>query len=48
MTHAEEIVLHRGALKFTAFTAGSGPLVLCLHGFPDNAALRKQAIAQYP
>jgi pimeloyl-ACP methyl ester carboxylesterase len=37
MTHAEEIVLHRGALKFTAFTAGSGPLVLCLHGFPDNA-----------
>jgi len=37
MTHIEKIVLHRDSLSFTAFVAGSGPLVLCLHGFPDNA-----------
>lgn len=31
------ITLERGPLRFTALTAGEGPLVLCLHGFPDHA-----------
>lgn len=34
---SETLVLHHGALAFTAYAAGQGPLVLCLHGFPDNA-----------
>lgn len=32
----ETVELRNGPLRFTARTAGSGPLVLCLHGFPDN------------
>lgn len=32
----KHIVLENGALKFSAFEDGEGPLVLCLHGFPDN------------
>lgn len=32
----ETIRLHHGPLEFTALTAGSGPLVLLLHGFPDT------------
>lgn len=31
-----ERTLQRGALRFTALEAGDGPLVLCLHGFPDR------------
>ncbi len=31
------ISLQRGPLSFTARSLGDGPLVLCLHGFPDNA-----------
>lgn len=30
------IELRSGPLRFTARSAGTGPLVLCLHGFPDN------------
>jgi pimeloyl-ACP methyl ester carboxylesterase len=33
----ETIELQHGPLRFTALTQGSGPVVLCLHGFPDNA-----------
>lgn len=33
----EEITLTHGDLRFHALSAGEGPLVLCLHGFPDNA-----------
>jgi pimeloyl-ACP methyl ester carboxylesterase len=36
----EAITLHNGARKFSARFYGqdnSGPVVLCLHGFPDNA-----------
>lgn len=29
--------LHHGALSFSAWEQGEGPLVLCLHGFPDHA-----------
>lgn len=32
----ETIELRNGPLRFTARSAGTGPLVLCLHGFPDN------------
>jgi len=33
----QTIILQRGDLRFTAYAAGDGPLVLCMHGFPDNA-----------
>jgi pimeloyl-ACP methyl ester carboxylesterase len=36
MSHFERITLQANDLSFSALTAGSGPLVLCLHGFPDN------------
>lgn len=32
----ERIELAHGALCFSALAAGAGPLVLCLHGFPDT------------
>jgi pimeloyl-ACP methyl ester carboxylesterase len=32
-----KITLHHGPLTFTGLTRGQGPLVLLLHGFPDNA-----------
>ena len=35
--NVEIIVVERGDLKFTAYAAGNGPTVLCVHGFPDNA-----------
>ncbi|MGD8831659.1 MAG: alpha/beta fold hydrolase, partial [Pseudomonadales bacterium] len=31
------MILTHGDLSFTALSVGAGPLVLCLHGFPDNA-----------
>tara|TARA_Y100001954_G_scaffold237469_1_gene301262 strand:+ start:1616 stop:2512 length:897 start_codon:yes stop_codon:yes gene_type:complete len=33
----ETLYFEQGSLTFSAQTLGSGPLVLCLHGFPDNA-----------
>lgn len=36
MSDLKELVLHHGSLKFSALSMGEGPLVLCLHGFPDN------------
>jgi pimeloyl-ACP methyl ester carboxylesterase len=33
----EILTLHHGALRFTALAQGEGPVVLCLHGFPDHA-----------
>src|SRR5947209_14591127 len=32
-----EIHVHANGIDFAALTAGDGPLVLLLHGFPDNA-----------
>ena len=32
----ERITLRANGLSFSALTQGSGPIVLCLHGFPDN------------
>jgi pimeloyl-ACP methyl ester carboxylesterase len=32
----KQIILKNNQLRFSAFEDGSGPLVLCLHGFPDN------------
>ena len=48
----QKIFLHSGSLKFSARTLGNGPLVLFLHGFPDNsqtfdAQLRALAEAGY-
>ena len=37
MTEPEAGVLHHGPLRFSTLSLGEGPLVLCLHGFPDNA-----------
>lgn len=37
MQEFEKLRLFNGPLKFSAIAQGSGPLVLCLHGFPDNA-----------
>jgi pimeloyl-ACP methyl ester carboxylesterase len=36
MTEFDTTTLHAGGLAFSALTQGDGPLVLCLHGFPDN------------
>ena len=33
----EHLKFQHGALEFSAIATGEGPLVLCLHGFPDNA-----------
>lgn len=37
MTDFEQLKFTHGPLRFTALAQGSGPVVLCLHGFPDNA-----------
>ncbi len=34
----QQFTLRNGPLAFTARSEGDGPLVLCLHGFPDNAS----------
>jgi pimeloyl-ACP methyl ester carboxylesterase len=36
MVNGPETTLHASGLAFSALTQGDGPLVLCLHGFPDN------------
>jgi pimeloyl-ACP methyl ester carboxylesterase len=41
----QTVTLERGDLRFTAYAAGNGPLVLCLHGFPDNAETFQQQFA---
>ena len=33
----EQLSFAHGALRFSAQAMGKGPIVLCLHGFPDNA-----------
>ncbi len=33
----ETLHFEQGPLRFSAQAMGSGPIVLCLHGFPDNA-----------
>lgn len=35
-TRIDRIELSSGALRSTALAAGEGPVVLCLHGFPDH------------
>jgi len=32
----QQITLESEGLRFSALAAGKGPLILCLHGFPDN------------
>lgn len=36
MSGIETLTLSSGPLRFSARAAGSGPVVLCLHGFPDD------------
>ena len=36
MVEFEEIILRANDLAFSALTHGQGPIVLCLHGFPDH------------
>ncbi|MDA0272885.1 MAG: alpha/beta hydrolase [Proteobacteria bacterium] len=36
MEAVQKITLKNNSLRFSALEAGKGPLVLCLHGFPDN------------
>jgi pimeloyl-ACP methyl ester carboxylesterase len=33
----KQLTLHANGLSFSALEQGSGPVVLCLHGFPDHA-----------
>ena len=37
MTEFESIILHNRDMSFSGLALGEGPLVLLLHGFPDNA-----------
>ena len=37
MTDTEQLSFEHEALTFSAQAMGDGPIVLCLHGFPDNA-----------
>jgi pimeloyl-ACP methyl ester carboxylesterase len=37
VTDTEQLSFEHGALTFSAQAMGDGPVVLCLHGFPDNA-----------
>ena len=37
VTDTEQLSFEHGALTFSAVAMGDGPIVLCLHGFPDNA-----------
>ena len=37
VTDTEQLSFEHGALTFSAHAMGDGPVVLCLHGFPDNA-----------
>ena len=37
VTDTEQFSFEHGALAFSALAMGDGPVVLCLHGFPDNA-----------
>ena len=37
VTDTEQLSFEHGPLAFLALAMGDGPVVLCLHGFPDNA-----------
>ena len=37
VTDPEHLTFEHGVLTFSAQAMGDGPIVLCLHGFPDNA-----------
>jgi len=37
VTDSEHLTFEHGVLTFSAQAMGDGPIVLCLHGFPDNA-----------
>ena len=37
VTDPEYLTFEHGVLTFSAQAMGDGPIVLCLHGFPDNA-----------
>ena len=37
MNEFEPLTLHANGLEFSALAQGSGPVVICLHGFPDTS-----------
>ena len=37
VTDPEHLTFEHGVLTFSAQAMGDGPIVLCLHVFPDNA-----------
>ena len=37
VTDTEQLSFEHELLTFSALAMGDGPIVLCLHGFPDNA-----------
>lgn len=43
-----EITLRANGLEFPALTAGEGPLLLCLHGFPDDPWSFEPQLAALP
>jgi len=46
LTATDEIDLHASDLRFSALAQGDGPVVLCLHGFPDHMrSYRHQLLA---
>ncbi|MFQ5478339.1 MAG: alpha/beta fold hydrolase [Candidatus Binatia bacterium] len=45
MRNAETVELEANGIRFSAYRWGVGPLVLCLHGFPDNAHSFRHQVA---
>src|SRR5690606_5249343 len=41
----DRITLRWNGLESTAYAAGTGPVVLCLHGFPDDAGSFRHQLA---
>ncbi|HEY2774354.1 MAG TPA: alpha/beta hydrolase [Candidatus Binatia bacterium] len=46
-TDARTIEVDANGIRFVAFELGSGPLLLCLHGFPDDATTWRRQMAPF-
>jgi pimeloyl-ACP methyl ester carboxylesterase len=47
MDDAKRIEVRANGIKFVAYEKGKGPLLLCLHGFPDHARSFRHQIASF-